>query len=223
MRPEEWRVTATGTDNIAGVPRRGVPMVVSAPSGGGKTTLCHKLIATHAGIEFSVSHTTRPPRGVERDGVDYHFVDDVAFDRVVAEGGFLESATVHGHRYGTHRREAEGRLARGIDVLFDIDIQGGRQVAERVSDAVLVFILPPDMATLEARLRDRKSDTPEVIVRRLEAARSEIDDAGFYTHWIVNDDLEQACRELSSILIAERLRRIDSRALVHHVLNRRDP
>ena len=210
-----------GSDSVAGVRRRGVPMVVSAPSGGGKTTLCHRLVDGFPGVEFSVSHTTRGLRGQERDGVDYHFVDDAAFDRLVAEGAFLEWARVHGQRYGTHRREAEGRLDRGIDVLFDIDVQGGRQLAERVSDAVLVFVLPPDMAILEARLRARKSDAPDVIDRRLAAAREEITNADFYTYWIINDDLEQAYRELSSILIAERLRRVDRRALTQCVLTRR--
>ncbi|MBI5508833.1 MAG: guanylate kinase [Deltaproteobacteria bacterium] len=196
-------------------------MVVSAPSGGGKTTLCHKLMATVPGVEFSVSHTTRKPRGQERDGVDYHFVDDAAFDALVANGELLEWAVVHGQRYGTHRREADDRLGRGVDVLFDIDIQGGRQIAEKIPDTVLVFVLPPDMATLSARLTNRKSDAAEVIERRLAAAKSEIAQSGFYGYFIVNDDLETAYNELCSVLISERLRRLDRRALLDHVMTRR--
>ena len=214
---------ALGTYERAGVPRHGVPLVVSAPSGGGKTTLCRRLTAEFSGVEFSVSHTTRALRGAERDGVDYHFVDDAAFDRIVREGGFLEWAPVHGKRYGTHRREGETRLPAGVDVLFDIDIQGGRQIADRIADAVLVFVLPPDLGTLEARLRNRKSDAPDVIERRLQAAQDEIARADFYSHWIVNDDLEQAYRELRAILIAERLKRVDAAALRQRVLTRRAP
>ncbi|MBI3178271.1 MAG: guanylate kinase, partial [Deltaproteobacteria bacterium] len=186
--------------------RRGVPLVVSAPSGAGKTTLCRRVMAELTGVEFSVSHTTRPPRANERDGVDYHFVSDAEFDRLVEAGAFLEWAHVHDHRYGTAKVEADTRLPRGIDVLFDIDVQGGRQIAQRVKDAVLVFVLPPDMASLEARLTGRGSDGPDVIARRLQKARQELAQASFYTHFIVNDVLERAVDELRSIVIAERLR-----------------
>src|SRR5437773_335563 len=124
--------------------RRGVPIVVSAPSGAGKTTLCHAVLARVGGIEFSVSHTTRAPRGKEKDGVDYYFVDDAAFAKLVAEGQLLEWAEVHGKRYGTSRGEVDRRLERGIDVLFDIDVQGGRQLHERLPGTVLVYVLPPD-------------------------------------------------------------------------------
>ncbi len=216
-------MTANCTLAIPGIGRRGIPLVVSAPSGGGKTTLCRKLMADLSGVEFSVSHTTRALRGREQDGVDYHFVDDVEFSKLVAEDAFLEWAQVHGQRYGTHQREADSRLPLGLDVLFDIDIQGGRQIAARIPDTVLVFVLPPDMATLEMRLRNRKSDSDDVIARRLVAARAEMEAASFYTHFIVNDDLERAHEELRSILIAERLRRLDHHALVNHVLTRSAP
>jgi guanylate kinase len=199
--------------------RRGVPIVVSAPSGGGKTTLCHKLIAELGGVEFSVSHTTRPPRGAERHDVDYHFVADAEFDELIKRDAFLEWAPVHGNRYGTSRIEADSRLERGIDVLFDIDIQGGRQISQHLADTVLVFILPPSLATLEQRLRLRRSDSPEVIERRLAAARQEIRDAAFYTHWIVNAELERAVAELKAIVVAERLRRADKNALVETILD----
>lgn len=200
-------------------PRTGVPMVVSAPSGGGKTTLCRRLIETLSGVEFSVSHTTRKPRPKERDGVDYHFVSDAQFDELVRENAFLEWAHVHGNRYGTTRIEADTRLSRGIDVMFDIDIQGGRQIADRLPGAVLVFILPPDLDTLEQRLRLRQSDAPEVIERRLRAARQEMEDATFYTHWIINDDLDHALTELKAVLMSERLVRTDKQAMVKTLLD----
>jgi guanylate kinase len=199
--------------------RTGVPIVVSAPSGGGKTTLCHALMARRPGVEFSVSHTTRKPRPGEQEAVDYCFVDDTAFERLVADGAFLEWAWVHGHRYGTTRAQAETRLARGIDVLFDIDLQGGRQIADRLPNAVLVFILPPDLATLEKRLRERRSDARDEIARRLAAARIEIEQAAFYTHWIVNDELERAVTELEAVLISERLRNCDKQTLVRTILD----
>lgn len=199
--------------------RTGVPIVVSAPSGGGKTTLCHALMARRPGVEFSVSHTTRKARPGERHGVDYFFVEDAEFEKLVAEGAFLEWAWVHGHRYGTTRAQADARLARGIDVLFDIDLQGGRQIADRLPNAVLVFILPPDLTTLEQRLRDRRSDDGDEIARRLAAARVEIEQAAFYTHWIVNDELERAVGELEAVLISERLRNCDKQTLVRTILD----
>jgi guanylate kinase len=198
--------------------RTGVPLVVSAPSGGGKTTLCRRLMSEVSGVEFSVSHTTRKPRGAERDGVDYHFVDDAGFERLVGASAFLEHAWVHGHHYGTTRAEADGRLLRGVDVLFDIDVQGGRQIAAQLPDAVLVFVLPPDVATLEARLRGRRSDADDEIARRLAAARAEIEQASFYTHWIVNDDLDRALAELRAVLAGERLRHVDKGVLVRTFL-----
>lgn len=193
---------------------RGVPVVVSAPSGTGKTTLCRGVMSRLDAVEFSVSHTTRPLRGAERDGVDYHFVDDTTFDRLIAEGVFLEWARVHDHRYGTSHAQIEDRLERGIDVFVDIDVQGGRQIADAIPDAVLVFILPPSRQILEDRLRGRASDSEEQVARRLDAARSEIEAASFYTYWIVNDDLDVAVDSLRAVLIAERLRRIDAGALV---------
>ncbi len=199
-------------------PRTGVPIVISAPSGGGKTTLCRELMAQVPGVEFSVSHTTRQARPGERDGVDYHFVSDAEFDALVAGDAFLEWAWVHGHRYGTSRLETDSRLAAGIDVLFDIDVQGGRQVSERLPGAVLVFVLPPDLATLEQRLRGRKSDSEDEIARRLAAARQELEQATFYTHWIVNDELSRAVSDLKSIVVSERLRRMDKQALVRALL-----
>lgn len=198
--------------------RRGVPIVVSAPSGGGKTTLCHKVIERLEGIEFSVSHTTRQPRPKERPDVDYHFVDEPQFAALAEADEFLEWAHVHGKRYGTSRIEAGKRLDKGIDVFFDIDVQGGAQIAQALPQAVLVFIVPPSMAVLADRLRKRVSDSEEEIQRRLDAAAEEMRAAHFYTHWIINDDLERAVGDLSAIVKAERLRRVDKHALINNLL-----
>ena len=198
--------------------RHGVPIVVSAPSGGGKTTMCHRVIERLSEIEFSVSHTTRAPRPGERPDVDYHFVDDGQFTQLMNDGAFLEWAGVHGKRYGTARREAESRLDSGIDVLFDIDVQGGKQIMERLPTAVLVFVVPPSIDVLERRLRSRASDSEDEVTRRMAAAEDEIQRATFYTHWIVNDHLEQAVDDLEAIVRAERLRRVDKQALMTRVL-----
>jgi guanylate kinase len=193
-------------------------LVVSAPSGTGKTTICRAVMQRLPGVEFSVSHTTRAPRGREQDGVDYHFVSEAAFEQLVDRGAFLEWAHVHKNRYGTARAPVEERLGRGIDVLFDIDVQGGRQIAERLETAVLVFILPPSLAELEARLRGRGTETEAQIRGRLEATRAEIEAAYCYTHWIINDDLDRAVDDLSAILVAERIRNTDVAELKRRVL-----
>lgn len=200
------------------IPRRGSPVIVSAPSGGGKTTLCRRAIAELEGTEFSISHTTRKPRADERHGVDYYFLDDAVFDRMIAHGEFLEHASVHGNRYGTARATVEERLANGVDILFDIDVQGGRQIADRIPDAVLVYVLPPSMAVLTERLKNRASDSCDEIARRLDAARDEIKSATFYTHWILNDDLERSVGALRAILVAERHKRYSRSALLEQVL-----
>lgn len=175
-------------------------------------------MAELGGAVFSVSHTTRAIRGNERDGVDYHFVDDKAFDALVEQGAFLEWAHVHGKRYGTTRDKVLEHLTHGTDVFFDIDVQGGRQIAERLPGAVLVFVLPPTMEVLERRLRARATDVDTQIQRRLAATKSEIEAATFYTYWLVNDDLDHAVREMSSIIIAERLRRVDKAALTQALI-----
>ncbi len=189
---------------------RGVPLVVSAPSGAGKTTLCRTVMKQLHGLAFSISHTTRPARPTERNGIDYHFVDPQAFQTLIDNNVFLEWADVHSKRYGTARMPVEERLTRGHDVLFDIDVEGGRQIAARLPDAVLLFILPPSMTELERRLRGRGTDNPAQIDQRLHAAAQEIEAAGsLYTHWLVNDDLETAVDQLRSLIVGERLRRAD--------------
>lgn len=181
-------------------------LILSAPSGTGKTTLARRLCALHAGSIFSVSVTTRAPRGQERDGVDYRFVDDAAFERMVREGAFLEWAEVHGHRYGTPRAVVEEAQRRSVLALFDIDVQGGETIRRQHPEAVRVLVLPPSLRALEERLRSRKTDDEATIRRRMEAARREIERARSYEYWVVNDDLERASADLEAIVRAERLR-----------------
>jgi guanylate kinase len=186
---------------------RGDLFIVSSPSGAGKTTLIHRVLEDRrigGTLHFSVSHTTRPPRTGERDGVEYHFVDEASFRAIEKSGGFLEWAVVHGNLYGTSRAEVEPRLEKGLDVLLDIDVQGARQVRSHVPEAVKVIVFPPSREVLEARLLARASDAPEVVRRRLSAARKEMEEWGEFDYAIINEDLEAAVDELRSILVARR-------------------
>jgi len=188
-------------------PPPGLLLVLSAPSGAGKTTLAHKLLATEANGSFSVSYTTRAPRGKEKDGVDYHFVDEPAFRKMIDRAELLEWAQVHGSLYGSHKSTVDEARA-GKLVAFDIDVQGGNQIKAKHPEAVSIFILPPSMAELERRLRERKTDSDEVIRRRLIAARQEIESGcATYDYLLVNEDLAKAFDDLCSIVRAERMRR----------------
>jgi len=198
--------------------RKGIPVVVSAPSGGGKTTLCRRLMEKLPGLAFSISHTTRAPRGKEKDGVDYHFVDESQFKKLIAEDSFLEWAEVHGNYYGSSLKAARAQLDAGSDVLFDIDIQGGYQIKEKMPEALLIFIVPPSMKVLEERLRGRGSDAEDVIQKRLKAAREEIEGAVNYSHWIINDDLDCALETFASVVVAGRVERSDKDAMKKQVL-----
>jgi guanylate kinase len=185
----------------------GLLVVLSAPSGGGKTTLARRLAAETKDTVISVSYTTRPLRGHEQDGLDYHFVDAGAFQAMIDRGELLEWAEVHGHRYGSHRRYAD--LAKdGKVVLFVIDVQGGASIRRKVRGAVLVFVFPPSVHELERRLRERKTDSDETIRNRLEVARQEMETGREeYDYHLVNDDLDRAYEDLKAIIRAERLRR----------------
>ena len=183
--------------------RRGIPFVISAPSGGGKTTLVRALTATDPGLRVSVSHTTRARRSGERDGVAYHFVDVAAFEQMIAAQAFLEHARVFDHYYGTSRQWVEQQLAAGIDVILEIDWQGARQIRALAPGAVGVFILPPAMQVLEQRLRGRGDPEPQV-VRRMQDARSEISHYREYDYLVFNDDLARARAELEAIVGAAR-------------------
>lgn len=183
-------------------------LIISSPSGAGKTTLTKDLLAHFSEMTFSVSHTTRSPRVGEVDGRDYHFVDMERFRRLAQEGRFAEWAEVHGHLYGTSVDEIERcrREARRV-LVFDIDYQGARQIKAKRPDAVSVFILPPSMDSLRARLRKRASDSEETIARRFGKAREEIEHYGLSDYVIVNDDLEQAKQRLRAVVTAEQCRR----------------
>lgn len=184
----------------------GTLFVVSAPSGAGKTTLVARLIAHDPQVRLSVSYTTRPPRPGEIDGVHYHFVTPAAFQRLVAEGAFLEWAEVHGNCYGTARAWVEQELAAGRDVLLEIDWQGARQVKAHFPALVSIFILPPSFAELEARLRRRGTDSEAVIAQRLANAREELSHAPEFDYAIINDQLDAAAAALQAIVTAERCR-----------------
>jgi guanylate kinase len=191
-----------------GSPRRGLMLVISSPSGAGKTSLSRRLVADHADLDLSVSCTTRAPRPGEQEGREYHFIDRPRFDIMVREEAFLEWAEVHDNRYGTPRAPVLAALEAGRDVLFDIDWQGAEQVANRAPDDVVrVFILPPTMADLRRRLFARAQDGAEVIERRLTRAPGEIAKWGAYDYVLVNDDFDQAYADLAHIYHAERLKR----------------
>lgn len=187
----------------------GLLLVLSAPSGAGKTTLAHRFRARQPDAVFSISATTRLARGAERDGVDYHFVSPDRFGELVAAGAFAEWAEVHGQRYGTLRATVDEALARGRIAVFDIDVQGGLQIKAAWPDAAAtVFILPPDVAELERRLRGRSTDSEEVIRRRLAAARAEVARGlATYDYVVVNDAVDAALEKLVAVAAHERARR----------------
>jgi guanylate kinase len=188
------------------IKRRGTLVVVSAPSGAGKTTLCHEVRSLVPGLYYSVSYTTREPRPGEKNGVDFFFVTEGEFSAMRARDEFAEWAQVHGHLYGTPAKALEGALGRGLDVLLDIDTHGARQLRQRYPEAVSVFIMAPSMADLEARLRERNSDSPGDIARRLSRAREEIAAWRQYDYLIINRDVKDAVDQLATIIQAERCR-----------------
>lgn len=185
---------------------RGVLAIVSSPSGAGKTTLTRRLLTEFGPqLEFSVSYTTRPIRTGEVDGRDYWFVTTDQFEQMVQRGEFAEHAYVHGNRYGTAQAPVETALAAGRDVIFDVDWQGGQALSQRwPDDALKVFILPPDLDTLKARLQSRATDAPDVIERRHRKALEELEHYGEYRYLIVNDDLDRAYAQLRAIYLTRR-------------------
>jgi guanylate kinase len=183
-------------------------VVVSAPSGAGKTSLCEWVVAAVPNLAHSVSFTTRPPRPDERDGRDYHFVDEATFRAMADRGEFAEWAVVHGHLYGTSQALLQRHFAAGQDVILDIDTQGAAILRREHPDAVSVFIVPPSWAMLEERLRRRRSDAEADVQRRLQRAREEVTHYAEYQYVIVNDVFARAAEELKAIVLAERRRSV---------------
>jgi guanylate kinase len=198
---------ANGASDL-GVARRGLMLVLSSPSGAGKTTLSRRLLASDDAIDLSISVTTRPPRPGEVDGRDYHFIERTEFDAMVARGELLEWAQVFGNSYGTPRGPVEEALASGRDVLFDIDWQGTQQLSERGrADLVSVFVLPPSIPDLEQRLKSRAQDTPDVIRSRMAKAGDEMSHWAEYDYVVINREIADAFEDVRTILGAERLKR----------------
>jgi guanylate kinase len=199
---------------------RGLIYVVSAPSGAGKTTLCHKAVEALPGLVSSVSFTTRPSRPGEIPDQHYSFIDQDEFRARIAGGEFVEWAEVHSNFYGTSRKRIESVINRGNDVILDIDVQGARNIREHYPECIQIFVLPPSMEVLEKRLFDRKSDSAEVIDRRLKKAQAEIKEYKHYDYVIVNDALEEAFAAFLAILTAEcnRVAVVDHEWITEHFL-----
>ncbi len=186
--------------------RTGMLIVVSAPSGGGKSTIIRALLEADSSLDYSISATTREPREGEEDGREYHFYTIEQFKQLVEEDGFYEYAEVHGNYYGTPREEVDSKLEAGKDVILDLDVQGSMRLHKMVRDCTTIFILPPSMATLEKRLRGRGQDSEEAIQRRLENARGEVRMADQYDYILVNRDLPETIENMKTIIEAQRFR-----------------
>lgn len=195
-------------------------LILSSPSGAGKTTLTRRLLARFPDLCFSVSHTTRPPRQGEVDGKDYHFVDRATFEAMVRSKEFVEWAEVHGNLYGTARSEISAAQAneRCQGMIFDIDYQGARQIRATVPEVIGVFILPPSMDELLRRLRGRASETEDVVLRRFSVARREIEHYALFDYVVVNDDIDRAFDHLAGVVLAERSKRIRRASLAESLL-----
>ncbi len=204
--PQDTQAEARKRFEGALMDREGILFVVSAPSGAGKTSLCRDVLGQDAGLRFSISHTTRPPRGEEKDGKDYFFIDEATFKEKCDRGDFIEWAKVHGQYYGTAEEGLRKWIAEGIDVLLDIDTQGALILKERFEGAVYIYILPPSFDVLKQRLIGRGSDSKEEIARRLQKAHDEIREYHQYHYLIINKEYEAAKQTLYAVILAERAR-----------------
>ena len=188
-------------------PRKPIVYIISAPSGSGKSTLVNEILKSVSGLEFSISYTTRAPRGSEENGRQYYFISRPEFEQMIREDAFLEHADVFGNYYGTARRFLREAEKKGRDLLLDIDVQGAEQIQGKLPDSTSIFILPPDRKTLEERLRKRSEDSEKVIERRLETATREIKNYQRYNYILINDQLEDSIERLRAIVRGERLLR----------------
>ena len=188
--------------------RKSMLIVISGPSGVGKGTIYNRLLDQDPSLTFSVSVTTRQPRHTETEGVDYYFISDEEYKSLEEKDAFLEHARVHDHCYGTLKSQVEEKIARGLNVVLDIDPQGARQVMEKWPGCVSIFLLPPSMSKLRERLYGRNTDDPKEIERRLQNARWEIDQVGMYQYTVVNDNLDLAYDQVAAIIAAEKQRTI---------------
>lgn len=199
--------TAPASDHQrSSMDRRGILFIISAPSGTGKTTLCKQLATNLPGLWHSISYTTRKPRPGEEHGREYYFIGEQAFQEMIARNEFVEWAHVYGHLYGTPRKSLTEKIDQGVDVLLEIDVQGAMQVKKRFEDSVSIFILPPSMIVLRARLQTRASDTAEEIQRRLNKVKEEVWSYREYAYIVRNEDLGRSLRDLESIFWSERLK-----------------
>jgi len=198
--------TAKQGNGETGKEKGGILLVLSAPTGGGKTTIAHALVAGDPSLRFSVSHTTRKPRPGEREGVDYHFTTEDEFERMAIAGEFLEWARVHDHLYGTHRQEMKAARAACQDLVLDLDVQGGLQIKKSEPSAVLVFILPPSLGDLLDRLGNRVEEPGFDVARRLRTALGELEMATSYDYNLLNEDVDTAVKQVRCILESTRLR-----------------
>jgi guanylate kinase len=204
--------------SVEGLDRRGLALVLSSPSGAGKTSIARGLLALEPELEMSISVTTRAQRPGEVDGRDYHFIKQAEFDRLVAADALLEHATVFGNSYGSPQAPVEAALAAGRDVLFDIDWQGTQELAGKIKpDLVTVFVLPPAIDALRQRLTSRAADSPEVIAGRMAKAASELSHFPEYDYVVVNEDLDESIAKVRAILTAERQRRERVKGLIEFV------
>lgn len=201
-------LTSTGDQAISGAPSaRGMLIVVSSPSGGGKGTLIDRVLKIVDGVSYSVSYTTRAPRAGEKNGREYFFVSTAEFEEMIRRDEFLEWANVYGHLYGTHRQQVESERASGSDIILEIDVQGAESIRRKVADPVTVFILPPSFELLRERLVARNTDSPADLERRLRGAPGEVEQYKFFDYVILNDDINRASSQLAAVIYAERARR----------------
>lgn len=202
---------------------KGIPFIISAPSGAGKTSICRRIRSVIPDLSFSVSYTTREKREGEKEGEDYYFISVDAFKRMIDENHFLEWAKVHGHLYGTSRDFVIDKINQGLDCLLDIDIHGARRLKEIYPDGIFIFVIPPSVQELKSRLNGRQTENQDEIDLRLNNAISELKAFEEYQYLIINDDFSRAVEELKSIILAERCRLQRRRSLVRDILRSRVP